>query len=433
MLLGFSLHNFTCFRNFHIGLTAKELLETLSPRKPEDPAVGEVSHQNLPHLPGAADLAHLPDLANVAPLRNLTVLIGKNGSGKTMLFKALHLISDILTQGIAQATSEHFEAGFTEIAGNSGSFAAELIFYWEKEYSIYYLRFIQDALGRPHLDQERLQVIRKRKGAWKVKELLAFDGIKGRYLDEKNKQYQEIDLQDRKYTALSILGRMRGLGAISRLYLEMSDWYIPELDPEFTRSTKRDYASLGQGIFVSEGGHKHLKVDCSNAANVILYYRTKKKENFDHFLERVGKVMMEFTRGTGKRLLAEGKVAEISSFLNRLATGKRKLFYLLLMLEDSRHLVCLEEPDASLHYSYIGEAALAFREYVMDHPDRQIFLTTQNNYMLDAFAPEEVWILRENAWAQAGATSLSEKRLVVNMCQEGIGLGTQWYNGYFEE
>lgn len=69
----------------------------------------------------------------------------------------------------------------------------------------------------------------------------------------------------------------------------------------------------------------------------------------------------------------------------------------------------------------------------MDHPDRQIFLTTQNNYMLDAFAPEEVWILRENAWAQAGATSLSEKRLVVNMCQEGIGLGTQWYNGYFEE
>lgn len=413
MLLGFSLHNFTCFRNFHIGLTAKELLEALSPSKQEDPAAGY--------------------LADLLPLRNLTVLIGKNGSGKTMVFKALHLLSDILIQGIAQATSQHFEAGFTEIVGDSNIFAAELIFYWEKEYSIYYLRIIQDPLGRPHLDQERLQVIRKREGVWKAKELLAFDGFEGRYLDEKKKQYQEIDLQDRKFTALSILGRMRGLGAISRLYLEMSDWYIPELDPELTRLAKRDYAPVGQGIFASEGGHKHLKVDCSNAANVILFYRTKKKEKLDHFLDRVGKVMPEFTKGTGKRLLEEGNATEITNFLNRLATGKRKFFYLLLMLEDTRHLVCLEEPDASLHYSYIGEAVLAFRDYVMDHPDRQIFLTTQNNYMLDAFAPEEVWILRENAWAQAGASSLAQNRLVVNMCQEGIGLGTQWYNGYFEE
>jgi len=99
------------------------------------------------------------------PLRPLTVVIGKNGVGKSSLFDAFGFLADCLKFGIEDACDMRGRGGFEKIKskGQSGPIEFELYFTADKGARpiTYELAIDLDRQKRPFVTKERLRQRRK--------------------------------------------------------------------------------------------------------------------------------------------------------------------------------------------------------------------------------------------------------------------------------
>jgi predicted ATPase len=99
------------------------------------------------------------------PLTPLTVVIGKNGVGKSSLFDAFGFLADCLTYGVDEACHRSGRGGFDRLrsAGSDGNIEFE-IYYRESSNErpiTYELSIGTDKYGRPIVASERLRQRRK--------------------------------------------------------------------------------------------------------------------------------------------------------------------------------------------------------------------------------------------------------------------------------
>lgn len=342
-------------------------------------------------------------------LTPVTTLIGRNGTGKSAVFEAVSLLRDIQLYGLPFASSGR-RGGLARLKTRSegddhAPIRFQLIFEREEDRRLLYeLELALDEHNRPYIASESLNSY-PAEGGGESYTLLDMKEGSGYLLS--NHEKREVSLLDSKQTALSLYGRMLQYHELCWVYLRIAHWYNCRINSQLPPATSHEL-----------GGHKHLNENCDNIKNVLRYIKNEDHERYEAMLKRIAAKIPDYQ-----------KLGD--DFLDfDINTGNMKLFTLLLLLEDPRPLICLDEPDNGLYHDMIEALILEMRDYIYRNPESQIFLSTHNTTLLSHLKPSEVWVMELKGERGPDIRRADEDPIVREMYREGIDMGMLWYGGH---
>lgn len=406
-------------------------------------------------------LGRLQESSDLEPLSPLTVVIGKNGVGKSSLFDAFGFLSDCLKLGVEDACNARERGGYMKVhtLNQAGPIKFEISYKDSSDQSIYtyHLCIDLDQRSRPMVLSERLKqsnpnakppeshsfmILNSGQGlAWKEnypgwedkhspeKETELFNQLRA----DKNSCQSEnelIELEDKRKLGLATLGSLKQHPRISALKNFMEDWHINY----FT-------ASAARSLFFA-GPQKHLNIHGDNLGNIVQYLEREYPENFEYLLQRIAQKIPGLERIDTEKT-ADGRLMlrfyetgyQDPFYAQQMSDGTLKVFAYLVLLEDPSPpaLLCLEEPENGLYHKLLETLAKEFRSHSSDKTNTsQLFITTHQPYFVDALDPKEVWILDKKRDGFAKITRASDIEIVRNMVEEGLPLGSLWYSDYLD-
>jgi predicted ATPase len=411
-------------------------------------------------------LGRLWNQQKTKPLTSMTAVIGKNGVGKSTLFDAFGFLADCLKSGVEEACDARSRGGFETIRTKGAYEPIEFEVYYKEDWNArpitYELSIDLDESGRPFVLKERLR--QRRKGqkhgwpfsflmlnngtgvAWKgeqegrqIKEdedadfdlITLLEAIKSGEKVEESKETELVELEDRRKLGIATLGSLKQHPRISAFRKFIEGWYLSYFAPDAARSLPL------------AGPQKHLNIHGDNLGNVVQFMEREHKKKFQAILNRIsdkipGIDKIDTEKTADKRLLLRfnDKGFKDPFYAQQMSDGTLKVFAYLLMLEDPLPppFLCIEEPENGLYHKLLESLAGEFREHATGKKGgSQIFITTHQPYFVDAFKPEEVWILKKNPDGFSTIKRASDDEVVRNMVDEGLPLGGLWYSDYLDE
>jgi predicted ATPase len=409
-------------------------------------------------------LGKLWNLQKVDALTAMTVVIGKNGVGKSSLFDAFGFLADCLRSGVEEACDLRGRGGFQRLRSQGQEGAIEIEVYYKEDGDArpitYELAVNADTAGRPYVQRERLRQRRKgqKRGrpfsflilndgkgvAWRnsglghqfrenegpqeVSQLIA--AIQSGSAAEEGSQTEVVELEDRRKLAIATLGSLKQHPRISAFRRFIEGWYLSYFTPDAARSMPL------------AGPQKHLNMHGDNLGNVVQFMQREHPDKFDAILSRIaaripgiGRIDTEKT-ADGRLLLRFNDQGFRDPFYSQqMSDGTLKVFAYLLLLEDPAPppLLCVEEPENGLYHKLLDALAQEFRGHATGKKGgSQIFITTHQPYFVDALSPKEVWILSKDGNGFCSVRRASDDSTVANMVAEGLPLGGLWYSDYLD-
>ena len=394
-------------------------------------------------------------------LTPLTVVIGKNGAGKSSLFDAFGFLADCLKVGVEEACDLNKRGGFDRLRTKDVTEPVSFEIYFREapgERPITYeVSFDVDENGRPFVLSERLRQRRLGQRSGRPFSFLMLDGGKGIAwkgnavgYEEKSKKYGQlqllfedlqkkesesnvtewVELEDNRKLGIATLGALKQHTRISMFRKFMEGWYLSYFTPDAARSLPLS------------GAQKLLNVHGDNMGNVVHMRRDCPKQ-FDEILNRIAERIPGITKidteeTNDKRVLlqfyAEG--FDKPFYAQQMSDGTLKIFAYLLLLSTPERLpfLCVEEPENGLYHKLLATLVKEFRELATGKKDSpQIFVTTHQPYLVDNLNPNEVWILTKGKDGYSTVRRASDDKLVASMVAEGLPLGGLWFSDYLEK
>ncbi len=408
-------------------------------------------------------LAHEPESE---PLTSMTVIIGKNGVGKSTLFDAFGFLADALKLGVEEACNSR--GGFDKIRaqGQFDPITFE-IHYREHEDSCsitYFISINVEHSGRPVVWSEHLLQHQKKhvqgvhttfltlingkgfvwKGAGKEieEDKEGFNFLKAYVLQDQKKieltnempleQGAEfVELTDKRKLGIATLGALKQHPRISAFREFIEDWYLSYFSPDAARGLPQ------------AGAQQHLNSKGDNLANVVQFMELEHRDIFQSILNRIAEKIPGIDKIDTYRdpitnnlyLRFNDKGFQSPFYAPQMSDGTLKVFAYLLLLEDPMPppFICIEEPENGLYHKLLETLAAEFRAHATGREGgTQLFITTHQPYFVDALEPNEVWILEKGADGFSTIRRASDDTLVKNMVAEGLPLGGLWYSDYLD-
>lgn len=377
------------------------------------------------------------------PLTPFTVVIGKNGVGKSSLFDAFGFVADCLATDVETACDQKQRGGFERLRskGDNGPIRFE-IYYREapNERPITYeLSINLDDSSRPYVESEVLK--QRRKGqkhgrpypflrlhrgnglVWAGEEAVEIEG-------EEDRTQAVVELTDPRQLGIATLGTLKEHPRIKRFRDFLKGWYLSYFYPDAARSLP------------NAGPQRHLNVHGDNIGNVVQFMEREHKERFKAILGRIAskipgiaKIDTEVTADKRVLLRFNDGAFHDPFFAQQMSDGTLKVFAYLLLLEDPDPppFICIEEPENGLYHKLLESLAQEFRTHATGKKNApQIFVTTHQPYFVDALSPEEVWILDKGSDGYSTIRRVSNLDVVKNLAAEGLPLGGLWYSDYLD-
>ncbi|MDR2390332.1 MAG: AAA family ATPase [Planctomycetota bacterium] len=409
-------------------------------------------------------LGRLWNRQKAAPLTPMIAVIGKNGVGKSTLFDAFGFLADCLKSGVEEACDSRGRGGFEKIHSQGQNGPIEFEVYYREDGNArpitYELSIASDSSGRPYVLKERLRQRRKDqkhgrpfsflilddgKGvAWKgEKEGRQIDETKGDFnifelmkslkfdrTREESKNTEVVELEDRRKLGIATLGFLKQHPRISAFRRFIEGWYLSYFTPDAARSLPL------------AGPQKHLNIHGDNLGNVVQFMEREHPRRFQDILKRISgkipgieRIDTEKTRDGRLLLRFNDKGFRDPFYAQQMSDGTLKVFAHLLLLEDPTPppFLCIEEPENGLYHKLLESLAREFREAVGRKGGPQIFVTTHQPYFVDAFEPDEVWILEKGSDGFSSIRRAGTIDIVKNLVDEGLPLGGLWYSDYLDE
>ncbi|QLZ68975.1 hypothetical protein FOLKNPGA_01755 [Legionella sp. PC1000] len=406
-------------------------------------------------------LGRLWNLQNAEPLSPLTVVIGKNGVGKSTLFDAFGFLADCLKSGVEEACDAHGRGGFQKILTQNEKGPIEFEIYYKEDGNArpitYELAINIDKTGRPYVQKERLR--QRRKGqtkGWPFSFLILNEGVglvwkgdnegqqiienKNEYFnldklmrsisDEESRETEVVELDDKRKLGISTFGSLKQHPRISAFRRFIEGWYLSYFTPDAARSLPL------------AGPQKHLNIHGDNLGNVVQFMEREHAKRFQTILSRIAekipgiyKIDTEKTNDGRLLLRFNDRGFKDPFYSQQMSDGTLKVFAYLLLLEDPNPppFLCIEEPENGLYHKLLETLAQEFREHATGRKGgSQVFITTHQPYLVDALLPEEVWILEKNSSGYSTIRRASDDELIKNMVAEGLPLGGLWYSDYLD-
>jgi predicted ATPase len=378
-----------------------------------------------------------------APLTPFTVVIGKNGVGKSTLFDAFGFVADCLSTDVESACDMKQRGGFERLRskGVDGPIRFE-IYYREAPLErpiTYELSITMDTSMRPFVESEVLKQRRKGQKHGRPFPFLRLDHGKGTVWageeaveveDEEDRAQTPVELTDTRQLGIATLGTLVEHPRIKRFRDFLKGWYLSYFYPDAARSLP------------SAGPQRHLNIHGDNIGNVVQFMEREHKARFKAILERIaakipGISSIDTQPTEDKRLLLRFNDSAFADpfFAQQMSDGTLKVFAYMLLLEDPEPppFICIEEPENGLYHKLLEALAQEFRAHATGKKNApQIFVTTHQPYFVDALSSEEVWILEKGTNGYSTVRRVSEMEDVKNFVAEGLPLGSLWYSDYLD-
>lgn len=379
---------------------------------------------------------------DASPLDPLTVVIGRNGTGKSSLFDAFGFLADCLTFGVEDACYRSERGGFERLRsyGQDGPIEFE-IYYRESKNDrpiSYSLVIDSDTSGRPFVSAERLRQRRKGQSRGWPYSFLDLKNGKGSVwsgyslgkTEEEDSEKEYIELDDPRFLGIATLGHLKEHPRISMFRRFIEGWYLSYFTPDSARDLPR------------VGPQKHLNRDGSNLGNVVQFMEKEHPRRFSRVLEEIadkipGVLRIETEVSNDGRLLIQFHAEGFDKpfYAQNVSDGTLKMFAYLLLLEDPdpAPLLCIEEPENGLYHKLLQTLVFEFREAASGKKGGiQLFVTTHQPYLVDELNPSEVWILEKESDGFSKLTRASEIPEIVAMVDQGLTLGSLWYSDHID-
>ncbi len=377
------------------------------------------------------------------PLTPFTVVIGKNGVGKSSLFDAFGFVADCLATDVETACDMKQRGGFERLRSRGVDQPIRFEVHYREAQNerpiTYELSIGTDNSGRPVVESELLKQRRKGQKYGRPFPFLRLERGVGRVwageeavegAAEEERTQAPVELTDPRRLGIATLGTLKEHPRIKKFRDFLKGWYLSYFYPDAARGLP------------SAGPQRHLNAHGDNIGNVVQFMEREHKERFHRILERIAdkipgvtKIDTEVT--SDKRVLLrfnDGAFAD-PFFSQQMSDGTLKVFAYLLLLEDPDPppFVCIEEPENGLYHKLLESLAQEFRSHATGRRNApQIFVTTHQPYFVDALSPEEVWILEKGPDGYSTIRRVSELEEVRNLVGEGLPLGGLWYSDYLD-
>ncbi|MCA7889584.1 AAA family ATPase [Burkholderia contaminans] len=342
------------------------------------------------------------------PLTPFTVVIGRNGVGKSTLFDAFGFVADCLSTDVETACDAKQRGGFERMRslGTDEPIRFE-IYYREAKGErpiTYELAINLDESGRPFVESEVLK--QRRKGQkhgrpypflrlhYGIGKVWAGEEAVETTSGEEDRAQEDVELTDLRQLGIATLGTLKEHPRIKRFRDFLKGWYLSYFHPDAARSIP------------SAGAQRHLNVHGDNIGNVVQYMEREHKDRFRAILERIatkipGVQSISTTVTQDKRVLLQFNDGAFADpfYAGQMSDGTLKIFAYLLLMEDPDPppFICIEEPENGLYHRLLDSLAYELRSHATGKKNApQIFVTTHQPYFVDALSPKEVWILEKD-------------------------------------
>ena len=407
-------------------------------------------------------LGRLWNNPDVAPLTPISVVIGKNGVGKSSLFDAFGFLADCLKLGVEEACDVRGRGGFDRIRsqGCTEPITFDVCYREEQQSQLITLNLAieTDATSRPYVSREALfQEYIGENGVSHDPFMLLSEGIgfawsgneRGTQVPE-SKEWEEladlaspqdaserillekaVRLRDNRRLGIATLGALAQHPRIASFREFVEGWYLSYFAPDAAR-----------GLPMA-GPQRHLSTHGDNLGNVVQHMEREHPDEFGNILGKIaGRVpgidRIDTQRTEDGRLLLRfnDRGFEDPFYAQQMSDGTLKLFAYLLLMEDPNPppFICIEEPENGLYHKLLEILAAEFRAHATGQPNSpQIFITTHHPYLVDALGPEEVWVLEKGEDGFATISRASDDPIVKAMTDEGLPLGGLWYSDFLDQ
>jgi predicted ATPase len=382
------------------------------------------------------------------PLTPFTVVIGKNGVGKSSLFDAFGFVADCLATDVETACHMKQRGGFERIRSKESADPIYFEIYYRESHDerpiSYVLEIDVDTDARPFVlsevlrqrrrDQEHgqprpfLRLERGKGVVWAGDEAVGDDDIG--HQEGEDRSSSAVELTDLRQLGVSTLGTLREHPRIRKFRDFLKGWYLSYFYPDAARGLP------------TAGPQRHLNIHGDNIGNVVQFMEREHKARFMDVLQRIASKIPGITKIDTKvtddnRVLLRFNDGAFRDpfFAQQMSDGTLKMFAYLLLLEDPDPppLICIEEPENGLYHKMLESLAYEFRAHATGKQNSpQVFVTTHQPYFVDALSPAEVWILEKGADGFSTAHRASDLEVVRSLVAEGLPLGGLWYSDYLD-
>ena len=380
-----------------------------------------------------------------ASLTPFTVVIGKNGVGKSTLFDAFGFVADCLSHDVETACDMKQRGGFERLRSSGSQDAIRFeIYYREAKRErpmTYELAIALDESGRPFVESEVLKQRRRGQTHGRPYPFLRLQHGKGTVWagnealqakeGEEDTAKETVELTDLRQLGIATLGTLKEHPRIKQFRDFLKGWYLSYFYPDAARSLP------------SAGPQKHLNSHGDNIGNVVQFMQQREQgDRFKLILARIaakipGIKSIDTEVTVDKRVVLrfnDGSFAD-PFYAQQVSDGTLKVFAYLLLMEDPDPppFICIEEPENGLYHKLLEALAQEFRAHATGKKNApQIFVTTHQPYFVDALSAAEVWILEKGADGYSAVRRASDLEIVRNLLDEGLPLGGLWYSDYLD-
>ena len=385
-------------------------------------------------------LGRLSNQQDGEPLTPFTVVIGKNGVGKSTLFDAFGFVADCLSHDVESACDMKQRGGFERLRSMGSNDAIRFEIYYREAKGerpmTYELAITLDETGRPFVESEVLRQRRKGQKHGRPHPFLRLLHGKGQvWAGEvavevdgggEDSTHERVELTDLRQLGIATLGTLKEHPRIKRFRDFLKGWYLSYFYPDAARSLP------------SAGPQKHLNSHGDNIGNVVQYMEREHKNRFRLTLERIaakipGVKSIDTKVTVDKRVVLRFNDGAFDDpfYAQQMSDGTLKVFAYLLLMEDPDPppFICIEEPENGLYHKLLEALAQEFRAHATGKRNApQIFVTTHQPYFVDALSAAEVWILDKGSDGYSAVRRVSDLPVVKNLVDEGLPLGRLWYS-----
>lgn len=343
-------------------------------------------------------------------LRQLVVVVGANGTGKSTLFDVFSFLKDALTQDVASAVAKR--GGFRTLVSRGHTGPIEIAIKFRESggrLATYMLSVGLDASKRTVVDRE---VLRYRRGQYgNPWHFVDFRRGSGNAITNEaaygharvQQEREEYTLESPDVLAVKGLGQFEKFRVVAEFRRLIENWHI---------STRGD-----------------------NVAQVAQYMHEQHRERFDRVLQAMRERVPDFRNVEAKSTEDRRLVLRFQDggfedpFIARyVSDGTIKMFAYLILLNDPKPhpLLAVEAPENQLYPDLLRELSEEFRLYARN--GGQVFISTHSPGFLNGMELDEVyWLVKNEGFTVAHAAG--ESQLLRDLVNHGDTLGALWKQG----
>jgi len=365
-------------------------------------------------------------------LSPITVLIGRNGTGKSTVLDAFAFINDCIQLGVDDACLKRggYESLYSQ--GSTGPLSFGFNFRLTPESNVLtYVVNINFGVGnRPYVETELLASRAESVESFEMPLLFFQNGEKivrhFMVTGKSNGDLLQLEQTDMRHLGIGLLGDLQDypiVGEIKNFFTNHTLSIFQENQQAFSLPatvSRKTLNSPGEGLIV-----------------LLQHFRQKYPTNFPEILNRIAAKIPDIETiniGKGQQnrwsLAVKKKNFPDPFYGHQLPEGFLKLLTYFCLLEepDPVPLIGIDEPENGVDSQYLKLFLKEIHAAVQTEKCSQFLITTHSHGLVDGMPPKDVWILEQGPDGFTHAQRGSDDPILQDMIRNNQPYGNSWYS-----